>query len=255
MGAVPVIFPLVVFAPPEDFAPLDAGLRHLGDFDWLIFTSENAVQTVADRLASLGLSLQETGAPRCVAAVGPTTAGAAERAGFSVSYSAKTHSGVALANELGETVRGMSVFLPRSNRANPDLPAALQLHGAQVIEAIAYKTLPPPDLDQPKFVSAALECGSSAPAFAASAPAHAILFFSPTAVEHLVQSLGAAKLRDLQNEVALVAVGPITATALQKLEIMQIVVAAETSAEAVVEALKQHFSSTEKHSIAGVRRE
>jgi uroporphyrinogen-III synthase len=239
-GALPILFPLVSFAPPDDFTPLDAGLRRLGDFDWLIFTSENAVHAIAERLASQDLSFEKTGIPRQVAAVGPATARAAEKAGFIVAFAAKSHSGAALANELGEAVRGSKIFLPRSDRANPDLPALLRQHGAQVTEAVAYKTLPPPDLDRSDLVS--ITSGS----------ADAILFFSPTAVEHFVQWIGEEKFRNLQKDVAIVAVGPITAAALQKLQIARIVVAVDTTCDAVLEALRRHFSDSEKHSTAGV---
>jgi uroporphyrinogen-III synthase len=243
MGAVPIIFTLVVFAPPEDFAPLDEGLRHLGDFDWLIFTSENAVQAVAARLVSLGLSLQKTGTPRCVAAVGPTTARAAERAGFSVSYSAKTHSGASLANELGETVRGKRVFLPRSNRANPDLPAELQRNGAQVVEAISYRTLPPASLDQ------------DIRAQISSSKMDALLFFSPTAVEHFAEIFGNEKLRAILHDPTIVAVGPITAAALKRVGAREFLTAADTNSQAVCDTLESHFATAKKHSSIGANRE
>jgi uroporphyrinogen-III synthase len=242
LGALPAIFPLVSFAPPEDFAPLDAGLQHLGDFDWLIFTSENAVHAVADRVVSQGLSLQKTGIPRQVAAVGPTTARAAEHAGFSVAYSAKTHSGVALANELGENVRGKRIFLPRSNRANPDLPSTLKQHGAQVTEVVAYRTLPPADLD------ANIRTQISKNEF------DAILFFSPTAVEHFDELLSSEKLHGLQDYQVTVAVGPITAAALQKLGVTNFLTAADTNSKSVCEALETHFASSKKHSSMGANR-
>jgi uroporphyrinogen-III synthase len=242
LGATPILFPLVSFAPPDDFGPLDAGLARLADFDWLIFTSENTVHAVADRLAPQGRSLPKTGKPYQVAAVGPTTARAAEQAGFSITYSAKTHSGVALANELGETVRDKRVFLPRSNRANPDLPAALKQHGAEVTEAVAYKTLPPPELDPSKLATLT------------PSQTDAILFFSPTAVEHFAELIGSTKLGTLQSEITIVAVGPITATALQKSGVTEIVVAADTTPSAVVHALEQHFATLQRHSSAGANR-
>jgi uroporphyrinogen-III synthase len=242
LGASPIIFPLVVFAPPDDYGPLDAGLRRLGEFDWLIFTSENAVRAVADRLVSQGPSLQQGGSPRRVAAVGPTTARAAEQAGFPVSYSAKTHSGVALANELGESVRGARIFLPRSNRANPDLPAVLKHHGAQVAEAIAYRTLPPADIDA--AISSQISANET----------DALLFFSPTAVEHFSELFGPEKLHAIQRDQAIVAVGPITAAALKKLGVTEFLAAADTNSKAVCDVLETYFSAAKKQSSMGANR-
>jgi uroporphyrinogen-III synthase len=240
-GASPSVFPLVAFAEPADFSSLDAGLLRMGEFDWLIFTSENAVHAVAARLLALGRSLDEVGRPAQVAAVGPTTARAAEKAGFSISYSARTHSGVALANELGSAVNGKNVFLPRSNRANSDLPKVLQSHGARVTEAIAYLTLRPADLDPSELETIA------------SGKIDAILFFSPTAVEHFEELFGTGKLRAFQDKLAIVAVGPITAAALEKSGVKVMVVAADTNCAAVLNALVNFFAAVEKHSSAGAK--
>ena len=103
---------------------------------------------------------------------------AAERAGFFVDYQAQTHSGAALANELGEKLRDQTVFLPRSDRANPDLPQLLRNYGAEVTEVIAYRTVTPVNLDEEKI--AAIVNGE----------VEAILFFSPTAVEHFLGIVG-----------------------------------------------------------------
>ena len=59
----------------------------------------------------------------------PATQSAAEQAGFGVSYVAKTHLGTALAAELGDRLSGKSVFLPRSDRANPDQANSLKYRG------------------------------------------------------------------------------------------------------------------------------
>jgi uroporphyrinogen-III synthase len=51
-GAVPLPYPCIAIAPPEDPAALDAALADLlaGAFDWLVLTSQNAVLVLADRL-------------------------------------------------------------------------------------------------------------------------------------------------------------------------------------------------------------
>jgi uroporphyrinogen III methyltransferase / synthase len=242
LGALPIVFPLVSIEPPENFAALDAGLARLGEFDWLIFTSVNAVDAVIDRLASLKLSLHQVGTPRQVAAVGPTTASAAERAGFTVAYSAKSHSGLALANELGEAVRATRIFLPRSDRANPDLPAVLRHHGAHVTEAVAYRTLPPADLDP--NLRAEISANKT----------DAILFFSPTAVENFADVFGAEELLLLQNAQAIVAIGPVTAASLKKFGATGFATSDDTTSVAVLRALELCFIRFQNHSSMGANR-
>jgi uroporphyrinogen III methyltransferase/synthase len=243
LGAVPVLLPLVAFSAPEDYGPMDAALDRLEQFDWIIFTSENAVRAVVKRAEVRGSLRNVPGRRSRAAAVGPTTATAAERAGFFVDYQARTHSGAALANELGEKLRGQAVLLPRSDRANPDLPQLLRNYGAEVTEVVAYRTVTPVNLDEEKI--AAIVNGE----------AEAILFFSPTAVEHFVGIVGAEKLCDLQNHLVITAVGPVTANALHQSGVDTLLVAEDTTADAVIAALKQHFAATQKASVAGVVQE
>ena len=243
LDANPESLPLVAFAAPEDYRPLDAALQELENFDWIIFTSENAVRAVVKR-ATLRGNLQNVAGRRSrAAAVGPTTAAAAERAGFFVDYQAQTHSGAALAHELGERLRGQTIFLPRSDRANPDLPTLLKEYGAEVTEAVAYRTVVPVNLDQEKV--ARILAGES----------DAILFFSPTAVEHFVSVVGQPELHKLQQQTALTAVGPITANALQQAGVDSMIVAADTTADAVITALEKHFAHPVKASAAGAVQE
>jgi uroporphyrinogen-III synthase len=243
LGAVPILLPLVAFSAPEDFGPMDAALDRLEQFDWIIFTSENAVRAVVKRAGVRGNLRNVAGRRSRAAAVGPTTAVAAERAGFFVDYQAQTHSGAALANELGEKLRDQTVFLPRSDRANPDLPLLLRNYGADVTEVIAYRTVTPVNLDEEKIASIV------------NGEVEAILFFSPTAVEHFVGVVGKEKLRDLQNRVAIAAVGPITANTLQQSGVHNLLVAEDTTADAVIAVLEKHFEATLKASAAGVVQE
>jgi uroporphyrinogen III methyltransferase/synthase len=238
-GAGPILLPLVSFAVPEDYAPLDAALLDWEEFDWVLFTSANAVHAVVTRSGDLGRNLNPSGKRPHVAVVGPATREEAEGAGFSVDYLARTHLGVALAEELGERLRAQRVFLPRSDRANPDLPAALQRLGAKVTEVIAYRTLPPSDVDQERVKHAV------------PGQADAILFFSPTAVHNFAELAGREQLGLLQSTLAIVAIGPITAGALHESGVQRMVVAADTTAAAVVDALEEYFAGTEKPSTAG----
>jgi uroporphyrinogen III methyltransferase/synthase len=148
-----------------------------------------------------------------------------------VEYVAVTHNGVALANELGSKVQGAKALLPRSDRANPDLPAALKRYGAQVTEVIAYRTVRPTESHQDSLKRIA------------AGQADAILFFSPSAVQHFAELVGAEKFRALQDTLAIAAVGPVTAKALREAGVERVVVSADTTTVAVVEALEKHFAA------------
>ncbi|HLZ49483.1 MAG TPA: uroporphyrinogen-III synthase [Candidatus Acidoferrum sp.] len=233
------LLPLVSFAPPEDFAEMDAALTRLDSFDWIVFTSANAVQAVERRRLQIASDAASAPVAPRVAAVGPATAEEAEHAGFSVDYVAINHSGAGLAEELKHELAGRKVFLPRSDRANAELPAALRKRGAVVTELIAYRTLPPSEADR-ESVKESLKDGVDG-----------ILFFSPSAVHHFVELLGRERLEALQGRAVMVAIGPTTARALSAAGVQRIARAADTTAEAVVESLEGHLARTHKRSTAG----
>jgi len=241
-GAIAVVLPLVSFAEPEDFGPLDASLGEMQQFDWMILTSAQAVRAVVKRGEELKLNLILAASKLQIGCVGPVTAEAARHAGFRVEYVAETHTGAALAAELGQRLRGAKVFLPRSDRANPDLPPALERHGAEVTEVTAYRTLRPTAVDKRNLRQIA------------DGAADAILFFSPSAVRHFAELCGGEQLCALQDKLAIAAVGPVTANALREAGVRRFVVSADTTAAAVIEALEKHFAGAVKQAQAGAKR-
>ncbi len=241
-GAVPIGWPLIEFSSPQDFGPLDTAISQLERFDWLIFTSGEAVRAVDRWRKKLGSSMGQARGNLRIAAVGPVTAEEVKKVGLQVDYVAHRHSGVALANELGERVHGKKVLLPRSDRANPDLPEALTRHGAEVTEVIAYRTLRPTHIDQEKLHEFA------------NGGADAILFFSPSAVQHFGEVFGVEQFRALQDKLAITAVGPVTAKALREAGAFRIVLAGDTTTAAVIEALEKHFSASMKQVSTGAKR-
>ena len=241
-GAIPVVLPLVSFAEPEDFAPLDAALGEMQQFDWMILTSAQAVRAVVKRGEELKLNLIRAASKLQIGCVGPVTAEAARHAGFRVEYIAETHTGTGLAAELGQRLQGAKVFLPRSDRANPDLPPALEQHGAVVTEVVAYRTLRPTAINERNLKQIA------------DGAVDAILFFSPSAVQHFAELCGGEQLWALQDKLAIAAVGPVTANALREAGMRRFVVSADTTAAAVIEALERHFAGAVKQEKAGAKR-
>ena len=241
-GAIPVVVPLVAFAEPEDFAPLDAAIAEIQRFDWMILTSAQAVRALVKRCEELKRSLLRRENKLRIGCVGPVSAEAARQAGLPIEYVAETHSGAGLAEELGNRLHGAKVLLPRSDRANPDLPPALKRYGAEVTEVIAYRTLRPTATDEGNLRQIA------------EGAADAVLFFSPSAVHHFVELLGSEQLRELQDKLSIAAVGPVTGSALREAGVRRIVLAGDTTAAAVIEALERHFADVRKPAEAGVKK-
>ena len=139
-GAVPVEYPCIEIAPPEDTAPLDDALRELaaGRFDWLALTSANTAFALSQRLAALDLSLD--GAAFRTAAVGPATAHAARQIGLNAMGLPQEFTAGALADAIPDT-SGARILIPASALARPALAETLTRRGADVVTVCAYRTV------------------------------------------------------------------------------------------------------------------
>jgi uroporphyrinogen-III synthase len=241
-GATPVLLPVVSFVPPEDFAPLDAALRHLRQFDWLFLTSQNALRAITERCRFLQVSLAEASRSLRIAAVGPATAEAAGKVGLRVAHVAAKHLGVALAEELAQEVKGRTVLLPRSDRGNPDLVEALQKLGARVTQVVAYRTVRPSEAENGRLDALA------------RGEADAILFFSPSAAHHLQELLGTRQFVKLSQTAVFTAIGPVTAAALHEVGIARVLLAGDTAVAAVLDSLAEFFAGASQERPIGVKR-
>jgi uroporphyrinogen III methyltransferase / synthase len=122
LGAVSFLLPTVEVREPSDFGPLDQAIGELpGSWDWIVFTSTNAVQMFLKRLQNLGRDLRALGGVK-LAAVGPKTAEALREWHLNPDvvptgkYSAQT-----LSEVLKPLVQGQRVLLPRANRGKETL--------------------------------------------------------------------------------------------------------------------------------------
>jgi len=229
MGAIVLLFPAISFSEPSDTAELDRAIRSLGEFDWILFTSANAVRFFAGRCRKLGVEPSQGGNCRC-AAVGPATASAVAAEGFSVDHVAQEFLGAALARELSASLAGKKILLPRSERARPDLPDALGAAGAEVTEVVAYHT-GGVGVIEPGVTRAIRE-----------AQVDVISFFSPSAIENMRAELGDEVLSRLGAKAAMAAVGPVTVAALRSAGLPVAIEAPLATAESMAAAIANYFS-------------
>lgn len=229
-GAEAIALPTVRIASLDDTATVDTALAGAarGEFDWLAFTSVNAVETVADRLNALGIEAKDLASLR-VAAVGPVTAAAAEAVGFGVALVPD----IADAEHLGASLRsllapGARVLYPRSVQGRETLPQALRESGAEVFVIDAYQTVPEPVGD-----AAALERMRAG-------QVDAITFSSPSSVRGLMTMVG-TDCGDVLSITAICA-GAVTATAAREAGFTAVVVSDDPSAAALTNAWAAFWS-------------
>lgn len=201
LGAAVRELPSIEFQPPADPGPLDAALRDLARFEWVVFTSATAVERTLERMRTLGLEPARLGAAR-LAAVGPATAERLAREVRPPDVVPREAKGDALAAELAPHVRGRRVLFPRPAEGRPETISGLLAAGAELTAVEAYRTVPAPP-----------ETLARLGAWLAGGEVDAVAFASPSAVHAIVGALGARA--DLLRGVLLAAIGPTTAEALR----------------------------------------
>ena len=228
MGALPVEVPMIEIRPPKDWSALDAALADASRFDWIAFTSANAVAAVRDRLDALDLDSRALGGVR-VAAVGGATSDALRNMGIVADLMPETPTAAGLADALaispdGAGVSGKRILLPRSDIAPRRLPDALASAGAEVTQVSAYRTAAP-------------NSAGSDLADALTAGVDVATFASASAVRNLVGLLdgGADSLRGAK----IACIGPTTAAAAGRLGLKVDIVSETPTPEALARAVAE----------------
>ncbi|HYP53793.1 MAG TPA: uroporphyrinogen-III synthase, partial [Pyrinomonadaceae bacterium] len=147
-GARVVSCPTIEIVAPDSYAPLDDAIENLFGYDWVVFSSANAVEHFLARLEAGGKDASELDDVR-VCAVGTTTAERLTEAHVHVDVIPEQFKaeGIfdALARFLGgrDELRQQNFLVPRAASARDFLPRALEEAGARVDVVAAYRTVAP----------------------------------------------------------------------------------------------------------------
>jgi uroporphyrinogen-III synthase len=227
LGATTILIPTIEIVPPNSFHALDAALTCLRTYDWLVFTSPNAVEAFHRRAQFLHL----TQLPKHIAVIGPATLNAANAIGLTVDLLPPQYIGESLAEALLPEAPGKSFLLVRAAEARDTLPQALTAAGAIVTIAEAYRNQLPAESMQ------ALQTLFASP----ETYPEAITFTSASTARNLFALLEAANLT-LPPSITLASIGPITSEALRDLGHPATIEAAEPTIPALIQSLLSHLA-------------
>ena len=220
-GAQPILAPTIRIAPPADPGPLRDAVTHLDCYDWILFTSSNAVDAVFSSISEAGLDVRALAGAK-VCAIGVKTREALRSRGIHADLVPKDARAegviVALRPLLTDRTR---ILLPRAEVAREVLPESLRDAGAEVDVVPAYQNLPPEPREVERIQSL-IDLSES----------DAVLFTSSSTVQNLFDLLGEDAAQRL-NALDLFSIGPVTTHAAERLGLR----IAETSAEQTVESL------------------
>jgi uroporphyrinogen-III synthase len=142
LGADVIEIPFIEIRKPHSYKPLDASLKNVANYDWLILTSANGVDALADRINRLRLKTSALQHLQ-IAAIGPATQAQIENLVLKVAVVPDQYVAESVVKSLRGKVEGKRVLLARAKLARDVIPRELRKIGAKVDVVEAYETIVP----------------------------------------------------------------------------------------------------------------
>lgn len=233
-GAEVLEFPVIKTVDPEDWGPADSAIHNLEVYDWVVFSSANAVYRFFDRMGTHDFDARQLAGCR-VAAVGPSTAKHLESRGIRADYVPDDDFRAEGLIE-GFAERGVGsgsrVLVPRALEAREIFPEALRENGAIVDVVPVYRTV----------------TGDGDPdvlAHMAARDVDVVTFTSPSTVRSFLELVADNPARDVFETVALASIGPVTSDEARRQGLGVDIEAGEHTVPGLVDAIVEHFTMTD----------
>lgn len=232
MGAEVIEIPTIEIKPPSSYKALDAALKNIARYDWLILTSVNGVESLFARLKKLRIAPAKLEHLQ-VAAIGPATQREIEAHGLKVTVTPEKYIAESVVEALKGRTKGKHVLLVRAKVARDVLPTELRKAGAKVDVAEAYET------HVPKAAKAKLNRlfanDSSRP--------DVVTFTSSSTATNFLSLLEKDHWHGLR-EIWLASIGPVTSDTLRQAGFKPNIEAVEYTMEGLALAIAKHVLTT-----------
>ena len=233
MGADAIEAPMIRILPPDDDGPLEEACARAGDFDWIVFSSANAVDAFMEQLLAGPGDLRALGGVK-LCGVGPATADSLANYGLKVDLTPAEYRAEAVLRALLDSgdVRGLKFLLPHADIGRELLAEELRRQGAEVTEVVAYRTV---------AVEADREGEPDIYRMLLEHSVDVVTFTSASAVRNFVRILGAEPAADLLAGTVVACIGPVTAEAALQSNIKTTIQPANYTIPALVDAIAGYF--------------
>jgi uroporphyrinogen III methyltransferase/synthase len=225
-GFEPIYFPVIEIRPVENNIELGNARKNIAKYEWVVFTSVNAVDMFFSFTPTLTLcpSPVGRGVGVRVAAIGPKTADALRRYNIEPGFIPEEYVAEAILSGLGD-LRGKWVLLPRAEIARKELPEAIVKTGGIAHEIVVYQTLPTEvDMDGLNALKSGVDV---------------VTFTSASTVENFAAMMRQNKLDplNLPNNPLFACIGPITEQAAREEGLSNLIVAKEYTTEGLIQII------------------
>jgi uroporphyrinogen III methyltransferase/synthase len=226
LGGEVLEIPAIKAESPDNKKDFVDALLALNSYDWLVFTSVSGVETFFQLFFRQFQDLRDLGGAK-IAAVGPATAAKLREFHLQVDLTPKEALGRNIAEAMAKhsSIENVKICLFRAEKANPDLPQALDELGAIVDDIGLYKTV----AETEDFFGAAEDLRQHG--------ADWITFTSGSTVEFFHARFDLPKLLEQFPKLKLASIGPETSRALKALGLKPAIEAAEHTTDGLISAM------------------
>ncbi|HSG41709.1 MAG TPA: uroporphyrinogen-III synthase [Anaerolineales bacterium] len=219
VGIEPVLFPVIEIHPVENNTALENAIVNIQKYDWVVFTSVNAVDVFLQMVGGKHASPLHK-----IAAVGPKTAEALRKRDIEPDFIPDEYVSEVIMAGFGD-VKGKWILLPRAEIARKELPEAIVKAGGIPHEITVYQTLPAKvSKDELNTLKSGVDV---------------VTFTSASTVENFValtRQHGFDPL-NLPNNPIFACIGPVTEQAAKESGFQKIVIAKEYTTDGMVNAI------------------
>lgn len=225
LGGEPLEFPSIQIRKEKNLNTLHKALHTLEHYDWIIFTSVNAVDIFFEELIKSGGDIRDLkGCEIC--AIGPATQKSLEKRGLRVKYVPDEYRAEGMLDELRNQVQpGQWVLLPRARGARKVLPESLRQWGLHVKEICLYET-----------VAAGRITRETLDRVRAGRMDY-LTFTSSSTVSNFVKMVGRENLEAVNSRVRVACIGPVTGDTARSLGFNVAVMAEKYTIDGLLEAI------------------
>jgi uroporphyrinogen III methyltransferase/synthase len=225
LGAQVLECPSIEIVPVTDWTEVDRAIANLNSYQWLIFTSTNAVEYFMQRAGAQGVGVWAVP----VAAIGAATARKLQDWTVTASRVPGNFRAEGLLEMFPADLKGIRILLPRAESARELLPEELRRRGATVDVVSVYRTVKS-------------ESGlSDLRATLTSNSIDAIVFTSPSAVRSVSETLGDEGTA-LLSPIPIAVIGPIAREAVESVGLKAAIQPGKATVESLVEAIARYFA-------------
>ena len=199
LGGEAIEFPSIEIRKETNLSGLHNALSHLHSYDWLVFTSVNAVDIFFEELMACGYDIRDLKGIK-LAAIGPATQERLTRRGLRVEVVPEEYRAEGIIKSLLSMSKpGQWVLLPRARGARTILPDELRQAGLHVNEVFLYEavtavSVSPDTIDEIK-----------------EGNMDYITFTSSSTVHNFVKLIGKENVFRIDHNTKVACIGPITA--------------------------------------------